>query len=151
MPQMQDALIRGVGRLMDERGWTQLVLADKSGLGTATVGRIMRGIGNARLDIVEKLRAAFDVQPAELFSPTISAAATRARDVKTLADLQQITTTLNASARLMASETQDALDRLAKIRHETPGDKPLAQLDQATLDHVFSAFSTMLAREREKR
>lgn len=68
---MQTALVGALQRMICEHEWTQTQLASHAGLAPATVSRIMNGRVDPRLDAIEKLRVALDVEPIEMFEPTL--------------------------------------------------------------------------------
>lgn len=60
-------LARNIRRLRLERGWSQEVLAEKSGLHRTYVGDIERLERNVSVDNIEKLAKAFSLPVKELF------------------------------------------------------------------------------------
>jgi len=70
-----DDLRRRFGRLVTanrrKRGLTQQQLADATGISIDMINRVERGVTGARFPNIEKLAAALEVDPAELFSPDL--------------------------------------------------------------------------------
>ena len=52
------------------RGWTQRVLAERSGIDRVTIARLESG-GQARMDTLTKLAQALEVQPADLMAESV--------------------------------------------------------------------------------
>ena len=64
----REVLARNIRRLRKERGWSQEVLAEKSGLHRTYVGDIERLERNVSVDNIERLAKAFGVPIKELFA-----------------------------------------------------------------------------------
>jgi transcriptional regulator with XRE-family HTH domain len=64
----RQVLAHNIRRLRKERGWSQEVLAEKSGLHRTYVGDIERVERNVSVDNIEKLARAFNVPVKELFT-----------------------------------------------------------------------------------
>jgi len=64
---LRSYLAANVRRLRKARGWSQEVLGDAADLHRTQVGAIERAEKDVRISTVEKLGAAFDVAPQELF------------------------------------------------------------------------------------
>lgn len=60
-------LADNVRRVRLARGWSQGVLAEKSGLHLNTVGALERGALNASVDVIERLALTLEVPFIELF------------------------------------------------------------------------------------
>jgi len=60
-------LADNVRRVRLARGWSQGLLAEKSGLHLNTVGALERGLLNASVDVIEKLALTLEVPFIELF------------------------------------------------------------------------------------
>ncbi|BCM16745.1 helix-turn-helix domain-containing protein [Mesorhizobium sp. J8] len=58
-------------------GYTQEQLAERAGVSIDTVSKIEIGATGARFPMIEKIAAALEVDPAELFSPEIPSGALR--------------------------------------------------------------------------
>lgn len=54
--------------LMESRGWTTYVLAEKSGLTQSTISTMFRSSSTPTIPTLEKICAAFGITMAELFS-----------------------------------------------------------------------------------
>ncbi|MEI9418823.1 helix-turn-helix domain-containing protein [Mesorhizobium sp. Cs1321R2N1] len=77
---MED-LRRRFGRLVmthrKRAGYTQEQLAERAGVSIDTISKIEIGATGARFPMIEKIAAALEVDPAELFSPEIPSGALR--------------------------------------------------------------------------
>jgi transcriptional regulator with XRE-family HTH domain len=60
-------LARNIRRLRKERGWSQEMLAEKSGLHRTYVGDIERLERNVSVDNIDKLARAFNIPVQDLF------------------------------------------------------------------------------------
>jgi transcriptional regulator with XRE-family HTH domain len=58
-------------------GYTQEQLAEQAGVSIDTISKIEIGATGARFPMIEKIAAALEVDPAELFSPEIPSGALR--------------------------------------------------------------------------
>jgi transcriptional regulator with XRE-family HTH domain len=65
----RDCLAHHVKRLRQERGWSQLQLADASGLHRSHVSRLENGLYNATINTVDDIAHAFGVHPGALLEP----------------------------------------------------------------------------------
>lgn len=65
----RDHLAHHLRRLRDERGWSQLQLAEASGLHRTHVSRLENALYNASLDTVDNIARAFGVGAAALLEP----------------------------------------------------------------------------------
>jgi transcriptional regulator with XRE-family HTH domain len=63
---LRQALAASVGRLMDEREWTQPELAKEADIAQSHVSRILSGEQSIGLDVIAAVADAFDVEPWEL-------------------------------------------------------------------------------------
>lgn len=76
-----DDLRQRFGRLVaanrKRKGLTQQQLAEQSGISHDMINRIERGVAAARFPNISKLAAALDIDPAEFFTPNLSASSTR--------------------------------------------------------------------------
>ena len=144
LTEMQTALIGSLRRLMGERNLNQLELAARSKLGSATVGRILRGDVQPRLDILEALRALFDVSPHELFMPQLSRTmsdAVRVRDVTSVSDAASALVRLEEAAKLLNEQLAKTREVVEAIRDEQdekkrPNPKRLLELFRALKDEL---------------
>ncbi len=60
-----------IRELRDERGWSQLELAERASVRQATISEMETGrVRRVTLDVIDRLAAAFGVQPGELFERT---------------------------------------------------------------------------------
>jgi transcriptional regulator with XRE-family HTH domain len=65
----RDCLAHHVKRLRQERGWSQLQLAEASGLHRSHVCRLEHGLYNATINTVDEIANAFGVHPGVLLEP----------------------------------------------------------------------------------
>ena len=65
----RDTLAHHVKRLRQERGWSQLQLAEASGLHRSHVCRLEHGLYNATINTVDEIANAFGVHPGVLLEP----------------------------------------------------------------------------------
>lgn len=64
----RNALALGVAALRKERGWTQLLLAEKANVSLQFIAAIEQAAKSPSLDTIDKLCAVFRAQPSELFA-----------------------------------------------------------------------------------
>jgi transcriptional regulator with XRE-family HTH domain len=74
-----------VRKLRDAREWTQDDLAAHAGLNKQTVNRLEIGLGDRTMTTIEKIAAAFEIRPEDLFAliprePPATSELTRERD-----------------------------------------------------------------------
>lgn len=62
------ALARGMVRLRKDRGWTQALLAEKADISLQFVAALEQAAKAPSFETVDRLCAAFDVAPSELFA-----------------------------------------------------------------------------------
>lgn len=83
-----DDLRKRFGRLVTanrrRRGLTQQELADRAGISIEMINKIERGVSSPRFPNIEKLAAALEVDPAELFSPDLPKGAAQRRQLTDL-------------------------------------------------------------------
>ncbi|MEW9920020.1 helix-turn-helix domain-containing protein [Marimonas sp. MJW-29] len=59
--------MKNLERIRKERGITQVVLAERSGVKQATISRIEKGVNNPSLAVAERIAEALGVSMVELF------------------------------------------------------------------------------------
>lgn len=121
---MQTALVGAIQRMMHEREWTQTQLASHAGLAPATVSRLMNGRVDPRLDVIEKLRVALDVEPIELFEPVlpVHVAPTPPTTPEHLRSVLVRVERLRDEARELANLAEEIVGAVHPVVHDTARD-----------------------------
>lgn len=68
MNSLKDRFGRRIRQLRKKEGWTQQILADKSGMDYPYLGAIERGEKNPTLEFIEKIAKGLNIETYQLFS-----------------------------------------------------------------------------------
>lgn len=67
----RDNLVSNVKWLMNETGWTQVELAEKSGVSQTAISKVLRGEMNPTVEFAEKLASAFGLSGWHIIMPDL--------------------------------------------------------------------------------